>query len=143
LDSESDSDVPTTSSHKQLWPCAIVVTSDNETSTEEEEISELEISDDKTSDIWCKTDKQPTSEPFFGTTGLHIVIDNPESVVEVVSSVISEDLVPEEMRKFLGLIILMGQVRKEYIRDCWSTDPTISTCIFPRTVSRNHFESIW
>ena len=37
----------------------------------------------------------------------------------------------------------MGQVRKENIRDCLSTDPTISTPIFPRTMSRNHFESIW
>ena len=62
---DSDSDVPTTSSRKQLWPCAIVVTSDSETSTEEEESSELEISDDKTSDMWCKTDKQPSSEPFL------------------------------------------------------------------------------
>jgi len=47
------------------------------------------------------------------------------------------------MRKFLGLVILMGQVRKENIRDYWSTDPTISTPIFPRTVSRNRFESVW
>ena len=32
-------------------------------------------------------------EPFPGTTGLNIVIDNPESVVEVVSSVICDDLI--------------------------------------------------
>jgi hypothetical protein len=43
--------------------------------------------------VWCKTDKKPSCEPFFGTTGLNIVIDNPESVVEVVSSVIGDDLV--------------------------------------------------
>jgi len=49
----------------------------------------------------------------------------------------------EEMRKFLVLIILMGQGRKENMRDYWSTDPTISIPIFPRTMSRNHFESIW
>ena len=96
--------------------------------------------------MWCKTDKKPSNEPFLGTTGLNIVIDNPESVVEVVSSVIGVDLIrllpeqsnlyhsqnaqkwkvlpealkwsnitPEEMRKFLGLIILMGQVREENI----------------------------
>jgi len=35
----------------------VVVTSDSETSTEEEENSELENSDDKTSDVWCKTYK--------------------------------------------------------------------------------------
>jgi len=52
-------------------------------------------------------------------------------------------ITPEEMRKFLGLIILMGQVRKESVRDYWSTDPTISTPIFSRTMSRNSFESIW
>jgi len=88
--------------------------------------------------------KKPSNELFLGTTGLNIVIHNPESVVEVVSSVIGVDLiwllpersdlyhsqsvqkwkvlpetlkwsniVPEEMRKFLGLIILMGQVREE------------------------------
>jgi len=157
-----------------LRSSVIVVTSNSETSTIEEECSELENSDDIISDVWCKTDKKPINEPFLGTTGLNIVIDNPESVAEVMSSIIGDDLIlllteqsnlyhsqnakkwkvspktlkwsnitTEEMRKFLGLIILMGQVRKENIRDYWSTDPTISTPIFPHTMSRNHFESIW
>jgi len=47
------------------------------------------------------------------------------------------------MRKFWGTIILIGQVRKNHIRDYWSTEPTLSTHIFPRTMSRNRFESIW
>ena len=51
------SDSPTTSSHKQLRPSAIVVTSDSEASTVEEESSEPESCDDKTSVKWCKTDK--------------------------------------------------------------------------------------
>ena len=46
------------------------------------------------------------------------------------------NITPEEMRKFLELKLLMEQVRK-------STDPTVSTPIFPHTMSRNHFESIW
>jgi len=50
---------------------------------------------------------------------------------------------PEEMRKILGLIILLEQVRMENIRDYWSTDPTISTPIFPHSISKNCFESIW
>ena len=169
----SDSDIPTTSSRKQSPSSAIVDTSDSETSTEEEECSVLESSDDNTSEVWCTADKKPSNEPFLGTTGLHIVIDNPESVVEVVSSIIGDDLIqllteysnlyhsqnaqkwkvssktlkssnitPEEMRKFLGLVILMGQIGKENIRDYWSSDSTISTPIFPHTMSRNHFESI-
>jgi hypothetical protein len=55
-DNESDSDVPTNSLCKQLWSCAVVITSDSETSIEEEENSEPESSDDKRSDVWCKTD---------------------------------------------------------------------------------------
>ena len=50
----SDSDVPTTSSWKQLRPSATVLISDSETSKEYEEISELESSDDKTNDMRCK-----------------------------------------------------------------------------------------
>jgi len=88
---DSDSDVPTTRSRKLLWPSGIVFTSDSDSSTEEEESSEPESSDDKTSDIWFITDKKPSNEPFLGTTGLKIVIDNPESVVEVVSSIIGDD----------------------------------------------------
>jgi len=44
---DSDSDVPTTSWRKQLRPPAVVVTSDSETSIEEEESSEPESSEDK------------------------------------------------------------------------------------------------
>ena len=54
---DSDSDVSATSSRKQLRSSVTVVTSDSETSTGEEESSEPENCDDKTSDVWCKTDK--------------------------------------------------------------------------------------
>jgi len=88
--SDSDSDIPT-SSHKQLQSSAIVVTSVSETSTIEKECSEQENSYDITSDVWCKTDKKPSNEPFLVTTGLNIVIDT--LVVEVVSSIIVDDLI--------------------------------------------------
>jgi hypothetical protein len=47
------------------------------------------------------------------------------------------DITPEEMKTFVGLTILMGQVRKYNMRDHWSADPTISTPIFPNTMRRN------
>jgi len=37
--------------------------------------------------------KKPSSEAFLGTTGLIVVIDNPESFVEVTSSVIGDKLI--------------------------------------------------
>jgi hypothetical protein len=46
------------------------------------------------------------------------------------------------MRKILGIIILMGQVRKDNIKDYWSTGPTVSMPIFLNITSRSHFESI-
>ena len=83
MDSDSDSEVSATTSRKQLRSSVIVVTSDSETITREEESSEPENCDDKTSDEWCKTDKKPSNDPFLGTTGLNIVIDKTESVAEV------------------------------------------------------------
>jgi hypothetical protein len=49
--------------------------------------------DIKTSVVWCKTDQNPRDERFLGTTSLNVVTDSPESVDEVVSSVIGHDLI--------------------------------------------------
>jgi hypothetical protein len=70
LDSDSDniSDVPTASSHKQFQPPTVVLTSDSDTNTEKEENSESE-----SSDVWCETDKKPSSHPFLGTSDVNIV----------------------------------------------------------------------
>jgi len=55
---DRDCDISTTSSRKQLRSSVIVVTSDSETSTIEEESNEQENSDYKTSDVWCTKTKQ-------------------------------------------------------------------------------------
>jgi hypothetical protein len=46
------------------------------------------------------------------------------------------------MKEFLDLIIFMGQVRKDNMKDYWSTSSTISAPVLPQTMSRNHFEAI-
>lgn len=51
-------------------------------------------------------------------------------------------LVKDEFRKFLGLSIDMGHVRKGDIKDYWSTDVLLSTPIFGRIMSRNRFLQI-
>ncbi|XP_050452133.1 piggyBac transposable element-derived protein 5-like [Cataglyphis hispanica] len=53
------------------------------------------------------------------------------------------DVTVTEMKKFLGLIILMGQTRKDDIYDYWSTLSYIETPIFPKIMSRNRFMQIW
>ena len=37
----------------------------------------------------------------------------------------------------------MGQVKKDRIRDYWSTNPLIETPIFEKLMSRNRWEQIW
>jgi hypothetical protein len=57
---DSDSDVPTASSHKQFQLPAVVLTSASDTNTEEEENNESE-----SSGVWCETDKKKTKQWSF------------------------------------------------------------------------------
>jgi len=52
------------------------------------------------------------------------------------------DITIPEMKKFLGLIIFMGQVRKDARDDYWSTDVCTSTPFFSKTMSRDRFRQI-
>jgi hypothetical protein len=45
--------------------------------------------------------------------------------------------IAETKKKFLGLLLLMDQVRKDNLKDR-STDPTVATPVLSQTMSRNH-----
>lgn len=53
------------------------------------------------------------------------------------------DITIPKMKKFLGLIIFMGQVRKDARDDYWSTDVFTSTPFFSKSMSRDRFRQIW
>ena len=44
------------------------------------------------------------------------------------------------MRKFIGILLNMGLVRKPTIEHYWSTDPLLATPAVSNIVSRDHFE---
>ncbi|TEA33110.1 hypothetical protein DBR06_SOUSAS18610024, partial [Sousa chinensis] len=46
-----------------------------------------------------------------------------------------------DMKKFLGLIILMGQIKSHW-KEYWSTDPLLETPIFPKIMTRRRFKQI-
>jgi len=48
-----------------------------------------------------------------------------------------------EMKFFFSIIILMGQARKDKLKDNWSMDTFLVTPVFRKLMSRNRFEQIW
>lgn len=48
-----------------------------------------------------------------------------------------------EMKKFLGLVVIMGIVKKPEKDDYWSTHPGLHTPIFGNTMPRNRFRQLW
>lgn len=53
-----------------------------------------------------------------------------------------EPVTPEEMKKFLGIVMYMGIVNLPTIADYWSTDLLFKNEIIPKVMSRNRFQII-
>uniref|UniRef100_A0ABF7PQ92 piggyBat transposase n=1 Tax=Myotis lucifugus TaxID=59463 RepID=A0ABF7PQ92_MYOLU len=122
---------------------------------------------------WSHVDNPPVLEDFLGHQGLNTdaVINNIEDAVKLFigddffeflveesnryynqnrnnfklskKSLKWKDITPQEMKKFLGLIVLMGQVRKDRRDDYWTTEPWTETPYFGKTMTRDRFRQIW
>ena len=54
-----------------------------------------------------------------------------------------KDISVLEMKKFIGLILMMGKVQKDTRDEYWTTDPGCATPIFSQIMSRDRFRQIW
>ncbi|XP_043259649.1 piggyBac transposable element-derived protein 4-like [Colletes gigas] len=122
---------------------------------------------------WLEIDIKPEFHNFIGQSGVQIPTEDLNDVKAVTKLVIGDDLMNlfvtesnryryqnssnsstgknkewtdisiTEMKQFLGLIIVMGFVKKSEKDEYWSTDPLLCTPIFGNTMSRNRFRQIW
>ena len=122
---------------------------------------------------WSENDNAPVIEDFRGESGITVNLDNLSSTIDFLKLFVNDDLFEymaketnryhaqnihrfkdshslkwkdvsvREQKKMVGLLLLMGQVRKDARGEYWSTDETIETLIFTKVLSRDRFRQVW
>lgn len=160
-DNDTDNDVMMSSKGRNVRQ----IIYDSESSASEDESDGGHIN-------WTKCNARKKLEAFDGNPGIKIFPNDPQSIKETASLFIGDDFIEmvaketnkyylrmhhgynrqkeakwvditvPEMKKFLALFILMGQVRKTILNDYWSTDPVTATPFFAKVMTRNRFRQI-
>ncbi|GBM20123.1 PiggyBac transposable element-derived protein 4 [Araneus ventricosus] len=160
-DNDTDNDVMMSSKGRNVRQ----IIYDSESSASEDESDGGHIN-------WTKCNARKKLEAFNGNPGIKIFPNDPQSIKETASLFIGDDFIEmvaketnkyylrmhhgynrqkeakwvditvPEMKKFLALFILMGQVRKTILNDYWSTDPVTATPFFAKVMTRNRFRQI-
>jgi len=151
-DSENDSDSSSIGNRQNKIVHPLLSYSNNEQSANKSD-------DDETLDLavstWVKTDKTPNLGPFTGNPGVKQISSDPTKVSQVTGLFLGDtffDMLCEEtnlyylqnQEKYVTYSkgLKLSDVRKDKLKDYWSTDPFLDTPIFRKLMSRNRFEQI-
>ncbi|XP_026467688.1 piggyBac transposable element-derived protein 4-like [Ctenocephalides felis] len=158
-DSDSDNDDLFRTRRNRVMP---ILSSDSE-----------ESGDECPSWLPVESDRTPVIEPFVGNSGVsaipyirsvidivklfigddlieHMAIETNRYHMQNLNrlstggkSIKWKDVTGKDIKKMLGLLLLMGRVRKDTRDEYWSTEETISTPFFAKIMSRDRFRQIW
>ncbi|KAK1341006.1 hypothetical protein QTO34_017406 [Cnephaeus nilssonii] len=105
---------------------------------------------------WSKEDFQPNLENIEGNSGVTVMLSASKNIIEVTNFIFDDDLkaqnfesnkvvscTPTDMKKILGLTVLIGHTRKNTWKEYWTTNPVLAVPMFPQMMSRNSFQQIW
>ncbi|XP_026476403.1 uncharacterized protein LOC113382057 [Ctenocephalides felis] len=86
--------------------------------------------------LWSESDIDMDINEFLGNDGIKVFPKDSEIIGD------TEDTTIDEMKIFLALNTLMGQVNKSNLNDYWPTGSLIETPVFGKVMPRNRFRQI-
>lgn len=92
---------------------------------------------------WTNEDTFPNLEPFEGICGTNrYYLQNVHKYKAIHKQGKWMNVSCSEIKNLFGIFTLMGQIRKDNIKESRSVDPYLATPIFSKLMSRNRFDQV-